>query len=175
MHTPILTLLGKEFYIEKPTIFAELPTFSGVPFFGFDEMHAIAHGIGRHIFELFAVNLNSSNDSNIYYVNESKVPNVQSYTFKLDRADIKTIGECIEQSRATIPTSFQGGWDNPFFKVEGFRAVDWLDLLLHAYKCVVIPFIKRKDVRQALLSLIHGCDMALHWRITENMRRNISR
>lgn len=138
-------------------------------------MHAIAHGIGKHIYELIAVNLYSPNSTNIYYVDEQGNPNTESYTFKLSRKDIKTMGECIELSRASIPTSFQGGWENPFVKVEGFRAVDWLDFFLHAVKCVVIPFIQRADVRDALLSLIHGCDMALHWCITETVRKDIAR
>ncbi len=85
------------------------------------------------------------------------------------------MGEYIEISRPLIPTSFQGGWDNLFVKIEGFRAVDWLDWLLHGVKCVVVPFIERNNVRKALLCLVRACELALNWCITETQRKEIAR
>ncbi|KAG1436752.1 hypothetical protein G6F56_013422 [Rhizopus delemar] len=124
--------------IVQKFLFAELPSFSGVSFFGLDEMHLIAHGIGKHVYELIIANIKGS--SNIFYTDENKRQKKDSYTFHFTAEEIKKMGEALEQSRSTIPTSFQGSWDNIFAKIDGTRAVDWLDFLLHVVPIVVAPF-----------------------------------
>ncbi|KAG1456672.1 hypothetical protein G6F56_006779 [Rhizopus delemar] len=82
--------------------------------------------------------------------------------------------ESISESRASIPTSFQGSWNNIFVKVDGTRAVDWLDFLLHAVPTDVAPFIQRQDARDALLGLVPACNLSLQWQITNQMLREMS-
>ncbi|KAG1436883.1 hypothetical protein G6F56_013365 [Rhizopus delemar] len=102
--------------IAQKSLFAELPSFSGVSFFGLDEMHLIAHGIGKHVYELIMANTKGS--SNIFYTDENKRQKKDNYTFHFTAEEIKKMGEALEQSRSTIPTSFQGSWDNIFAKID---------------------------------------------------------
>ena len=69
-------------------------------FFGLDEMHAIAHSIGKYIYELIAVNLSTSISAftNIYYIDNKSNPNIGTYTFKFPPSDVRFMGEYIEIS-----------------------------------------------------------------------------
>ena len=135
-------------------------------------MHLIAHGIGDHIYALITANIDGQVKA--MYVKDNGEKNRDTYTFKCSKEDIKQMGESISGSRASIPTSFQGSWDDIFAKVDGTRAVDWLDFLLHAVPTVVAPFIQRQDARDALLGLVRACNLSLQWRITDQMLREMS-
>lgn len=44
---------------------------------------------------------------------------------------MEIVGKMIEESRKNISIAFQGSWDNLIAKLDGARAIDFLDLLLY--------------------------------------------
>jgi hypothetical protein len=144
-----------------PSLFTDLPTFSGVPFFFLDEMHCIAKNIGTLVYSLIDPG----------HFNKFKGDNESMYSDYLfafkDNVDITTIMQDINNmivaARPTIPTNFQGTWDKmPSF----YRAIDFLDYLLYIIPSIVIPLLKFEDAKKALMDLVSGCSIALQWRIT---------
>ncbi|KAI9010510.1 hypothetical protein CLU79DRAFT_710433, partial [Phycomyces nitens] len=146
-----------------PSLFAELATFSGSSFFALDELHLIARGIGKHLFELISVA--HSKDTKFYYTQDN-TQSADNYPFYIPRSDLETIGNCISNSRQFIPISFQGSFDNIFQKIDGTRAVDWLDFLLYIIPTVVVPYLPSRAAKNAVLSLVKGCALALQWSLT---------
>ena len=153
-----------------------MSTFSGSSMFGLDELHLIARGIGKHVYELITVaNLPASQGSIFYYTNEDGTKNSADYPFYINRNDLKSIGESIVKSRKYIPTSFQGSFDNVIEKTDGTRHVDWLDILLSCVHTIVVPYIEDAATKKALLSLVKGCALSLQWNLTEHMLNEIQR
>ena len=153
-----------------------MTTFSGSSMFGLDELHLIARGIGKQVYELITItNLPASQGSLFYYTNNDGTKNTQDYPFYISRNDLKAIGESIAKSRKFIPTSFQGSFDNVIEKVDGTRHVDWLDFLLSCIHTIVIPYIADIATKKALLSLVKGCALSLQWHLTENMLHEIQK
>lgn len=153
-----------------------MTTFSGSTFFGLDELHLIARGIGKQVYDLVTVaNLPSSQMSLFYYTNPNHTKNTESYPFFISKRDLKAIGECISQSRKYVPTSFQGSFDNVIAKTDGTRAVDWLDFLLYIVPTIIVPYLPNSSVKKALLSLVKGCALALQWTLTESLLDEMER
>lgn len=135
--------------------------------FGLDEMHLIARGVGKQVYDLVTVsNLPGSQESLYYYTNEDGSKNTYNYPFFINKNNLRAIGESITASRKYIPTSFQGSFDNVIEKTDGTRAVDWLDFLLSCVPTIVAPYLKDTATKKAVLSLVKGCALALQWELT---------
>ncbi|OAD65336.1 hypothetical protein PHYBLDRAFT_176248 [Phycomyces blakesleeanus NRRL 1555(-)] len=153
--------------IYQPSIYTQLSTFSGSSFFALDELHLIARGIGKLVYDLITVTL--TKETKFYYTHPDNTLNTTEYPFHIPRADLVTIGNCITSSRKYIPTSFQGSFDNVFAKIDGTRAVDWLYFLLYLVPTLVVPYLPNRAVKTALLSLVKGCALALQWTLTSEL------
>ncbi|KAI8967320.1 hypothetical protein BDB01DRAFT_734017 [Pilobolus umbonatus] len=149
--------------LRKPSIFSQLPSFSGGPFFGLDEMHLIGGGISKLILEMITVDneTNSRTRSKFFYIDQDGDKISDNYPFFISRSDLVKI--------ATIPVSFQGGWENIINKSAGVRMVDYVDFLLYAVPTIVCPFIRDRATCKALIALSTACSLALQWNITEQM------
>ncbi|OAD79358.1 hypothetical protein PHYBLDRAFT_58409 [Phycomyces blakesleeanus NRRL 1555(-)] len=108
--------------IYQPSIYTQLSTFSGSSFFVLDELHLIARGIGKLVYNLITITL--IKETKFYYTHPDSTLNTTKYPFHIPRADLVTIGNCITSSQKYIPTSFQGSFDNVFAKINDTRAVD---------------------------------------------------
>ncbi|OAD74319.1 C2H2-type zinc finger transcription factor [Phycomyces blakesleeanus NRRL 1555(-)] len=153
--------------IYQPSIYTQLSTFSGSSFFALDELHLIARGIGKLVYDLITITL--TKETKFYYTHPDNTLNITEYPFHIPRADLVTIGNCITSSRKYIPTSFQGSFDNVFAKIDGTRTVDWLDFLLYLVPTLVVPYLPNRAVKTALLSLMKGCALALQWTLTSEL------
>ncbi|OAD81231.1 hypothetical protein PHYBLDRAFT_73842 [Phycomyces blakesleeanus NRRL 1555(-)] len=137
--------------IYQPSIYTQLSTFSGSSFFALDELHLIARGIGKFVYDLITVTL--TKETKFYYTHPDNTLNTTEYPFHIPRADLVTIGNCITSSRKYIFTSFQGSFDNVFAKIDGTLTVDWLDFLLYLVPTLFVPYLPNRAVKTALLSL----------------------
>ncbi|OAD77052.1 C2H2-type zinc finger transcription factor [Phycomyces blakesleeanus NRRL 1555(-)] len=153
--------------IYQPSIYTQLSTFSGSLFFALDELHLIARGIGKLVYDLITVTL--TKETKFYYTHPDNTLNTTKYPFHILRADLVTIGNCITSSRKYIPTSFQGSFDNIFVKIDSTCAVDWLNFLLYLVPTLVVPYLPNRAVKTALLSLVKGCALALQWTLTSEL------
>jgi hypothetical protein len=144
--------------------------------FGLDELHLIARGIGKQIYDMITVSNVSANQGSLYYyTNEDGSRNTQDYPFFISKSDLKIIGESIVKSRKYIPTSFQGSFDNVIEKTEGTRHIDWLDFFLYSVPTVVVPYLADVSTKKAVMSLVKGCSLALQWELTEDLLHEIQR
>ncbi|OAD80841.1 C2H2-type zinc finger transcription factor [Phycomyces blakesleeanus NRRL 1555(-)] len=153
--------------IYQPSIYTQLSTFSGSSFFALDELHLIARGIGKLVYDLITITL--TKETKFFYTHPDNTLNTTEYPFHIPRADLVTIGNCITSSRKYILTSFQGSFDNVFANIDGTRAVDWLDFLLYLVPTLVVPYLPNRAVKTALLSLVKGCVLALQWTLTSEL------
>ncbi|KAG1440267.1 hypothetical protein G6F56_011995 [Rhizopus delemar] len=109
-------------------LITSMPTFTGPYFFGMDEMHMIALGIGKLTHRM--LNLPKSH----------VFRGPSGYAFQLVRylsnASIMTrIFNNIRLSKKTIPPSFEGCWDGNFTSYT--RAVDWQNFLSSVVPCTL--------------------------------------
>ncbi|OAD71933.1 hypothetical protein PHYBLDRAFT_169846 [Phycomyces blakesleeanus NRRL 1555(-)] len=142
----------EDFKVDNPpSIYTQLSTFSGSSFFALDELHLIARGIGKLVYDLITVTL--TKETKIYYTHPDNTLNTTEYPFHIPRADLVTIGNCITSSQKYIPPSIQGSFDDVFAKIDNTRAVDWLDFLLYLVPTLVVPYLPNRAVKTALLSL----------------------
>ena len=121
-------------------------TFSGVTTFVMDEMHLIARGIAKLVYDL----INPA--TNIKFMGANSI-----YTFSVT-ITIKKIGQHIKESRATVPRSFEGAWNDHF---GSYGAVDWQDFLGVAVPLIVCPHLEHNGAHAALMDLVNGCNRAL--------------
>lgn len=151
-------------------MFTKLPTFTGSSFFGLDEMHLIGQGVARLFYGLVVTaNLSPNNQKkNCFYKYPDNTYNKQQYTFLIPKQELINAGHCINISRCNIPVSFQGSWDNLINKIDGARAIDFIDFLLYVVPTLIVPLFARADVRKAVISLVRGCAMALQWEFTNS-------
>ncbi|KAG0177303.1 hypothetical protein DFQ28_004336, partial [Apophysomyces sp. BC1034] len=150
--------------IKAPVPFGTLASFTGVPFFGLDEMHLLGHGLGRMLWS--------------FLVNEKEKFGSQSddYPFSLKKGiTLRNIGETVEKARQTIPTSFQGKWSNTATNTGHYRAVDWLDFLLYAVPTIVAENLVHDDTRTAIRNLVIACQISLQWECTDKEIKIIER
>ena len=108
----------------------------------------------------------NTKDQIFFYTNPDGTRSTEDYPFLISKANLKRIGECITQSRQTIPVSFQGSFHNVFEKIEGTRAVDWLDFLLYIVPTLVVPYLPTVASKKATLALVKGCALSLQWDIS---------
>lgn len=123
-------------------------------------MHLLGQGIGRFVLKLIVSKFN------IPYrpTNPDKV-----YTFTVVKKELDAAGLQIKESQKYVPTSFQGSWDNLIQKIDGARAIDFLDFLLYVIPTLIVPLLKNDNVKKAVLNLVRGCAIALQWELTESL------
>lgn len=154
----------------KPNIFCKLPSFASSSFYGLDELHLFGQGIAKFIRLLIVkVNQAPSENTTVFGKSSDGSFNMSNYTFKLSKKQLEDVGNCIEASRGKIPVSFQGSWDNLVKKIDGARAVDFLDFLLYVVPTLIVPLFTKLDVRRALLFLVRGCAIGLQWETNESL------
>jgi hypothetical protein len=133
-------------------------------------MHNLGQGIGRLMIKLIVdVNRHPNQKHSYYHKYEDGSANITGYTFKASFKDLESAGNMIQESRKLIPTSFQGSWDNLIAKLDGARAIDFMDFLLYVVPTLIVPVFTRQKVKSALLDLVRGCSIALQWELTENL------
>ncbi|OAD81281.1 hypothetical protein PHYBLDRAFT_161895 [Phycomyces blakesleeanus NRRL 1555(-)] len=67
-------------------IYTQLSTFSGSSFFALDELHLIARGIGKLVYDLITVTL--TKETKFYYTHPDNTLNTTKYAFHIPRADL---------------------------------------------------------------------------------------
>ena len=141
--------------------FAFLESFHGVAFFGLDEMHFLGHGVAQQFWRLICGEFQADGD--------------EQHVFALRTLQPETIGQLIEESRGTIPVAFQGTWKNVAKYSRRYRAVDWIDFLMHVAPTVILDNLRHEDTKRAAFSLLRACSIALQWHLTEDDIRQIER
>ncbi|CAO3618584.1 unnamed protein product [Mucor hiemalis] len=149
--------------ITGESAFRTLPSFCGTFFHPLEEMHMLGHGIGKLIYRLL-VKTNQGNE-HLYFHNDKSA---KHYPFTIDKKQLLAAGKSIDASRAHIPVSFQGSWDNIINKLDGVRAVDYLDFLLFVVPTLLVPLLQKNKTRTAVMNLVQGCSIALQWELTED-------
>ena len=135
----------------KPDIFTKLPTFLSSSYHVLDELHCFGQGVSRFVHEMI-VKVNQNRKLTTFYSKKADGSfNTADYTFKLNAGQLENVGKCIELSRNKIPVSFQGSWDNLIAKVDGARAIDFLDFLLYVVPTLIVPLFSKAATRKALL------------------------
>ncbi|CAO3601486.1 unnamed protein product [Absidia cylindrospora] len=124
-----------------------------------DELHLLGLGIGKHLKEIFLENSRFAVQSTLSGNRRAKYP------FQLDGIRMADVGKAMKASRLNIPSSFSGNWDDVTAKT--FRAVDWMDFLLYALPCLVVPNIIDFRARKHMRNLIMVCDICKQWSISE--------
>lgn len=142
------------------SLISTLPTFLDPVFFLCDEFHLMKN-ISKLCYDLI-----SPNENQRFKINDST-----EYTFDLNHSYgrstlfFETIDTYVNNSRVTIPTSFDGNWE----QAKGHnRAVDWLDFLLYIIPTLVIHQLKNREAKDALMNLVYGCSIALQWSISKS-------
>ncbi|KAI9327116.1 hypothetical protein BD770DRAFT_334516 [Pilaira anomala] len=155
---------------DVPNIFCKLPSFASSSFYGLDELHLFGQGIAKFI-RLLIVKVNQAplENTTVFGKSSDGSFNMSNYTFKLSKKQLEDVGDCIEASRGKIPVSFQGSWDNLVKKIDGARAVDFLDFLLYVVPTLIVPLFTKVEVRRALLFLVRGCAIGLQWETNESL------
>ncbi|OAD67121.1 hypothetical protein PHYBLDRAFT_174505 [Phycomyces blakesleeanus NRRL 1555(-)] len=139
--------------IYQLSIYTQLSTFSRSSFFALDELHLIARGIKKLVYDLITITF--TKEIKFYYTHPDNTLNTTEYPFHIPRADLVTIGNC--------------RFDNVFAKIDGTCAVDWLDFLLYLVPTLVVSYLPNRAVKTALLSLVKGCALALQWTLTSEL------
>lgn len=89
------------------------------------------------------------------------------YTFDIPKGKLMEIGELVQQSRMTVPTTFSSKWENPIVQSGGNRGVDWIDFLLYMVPTLFVPALSNSNAKKPLLFLAKACAVSLKWTITE--------
>jgi hypothetical protein len=126
--------------------------------------------MGRLVHSLVVnVNKDPKNNSSFFYKRGDGSTNEAVYPFKISKQKLIEIGKCIQNSRAKVPVSFQGSWDDLCDKIDGARAIDFLDFLLYVVPTLIVPLISRPVAKKALVALVRGCAIAEQWKLTEGL------
>lgn len=133
-------------------------------------MHLIGHGIGKLVYNLVvSSNTNTSFSNYIPANSDGSGYQRDRYTFGTPKKAVLSAGECINSSRSTIPVLFQGSWDNIIDRIDGTRAIDYIDFLLYVVPTLLVPLLTKSVTRKALLALIKGCAISLQWNLNEEL------
>ena len=157
-----------------------LSTFCGPTFFALDEMHLIGQNIAHFVFDMLTMDLNKSTNTatKVPYTPTQEELDEQDtqewpYTFHIPKSSLKEIGQLVDQSRATIPTSFNNTWNNPIISTSHYRAVDWIEFITHLLPLVFAHYIPYENCRQAVVKLSCALKLALQWEVTQEDQNTI--
>lgn len=128
-------------------------------------MHSVARGIDNLVYELITVDKTGEDGFFHTRPDESKV--ISSYPFLITKQNLVAIGKVMAKSAWNILTSFEGSFQDLVNKTSGTHAVDWLDFLFCIVPTLIVPLIQSNAAKQAILSLVKDCSLAMQWEITE--------
>ncbi|KAG2191773.1 hypothetical protein INT47_000262 [Mucor saturninus] len=125
-------------------LLTSLPTFTHPTFFALEELHLIGQGIAKHVYDLLTVSMKKTYNKAIALKyaptdKELEEENITSandwpFSFKISKYKLIEIGNFIELSRPTVPTTFSSKWENPIEQSRGNRGVvaitQWNNFLL---------------------------------------------
>jgi len=111
------------------SLITKVSTFAGPTSYVYNDMNGLARGVSSELFEMFTVDLLSSNNK-LYYTYPNGDFEVENYPFFISKSKLKEIGEGVEKTRQYIPAAFDGSFQNIIHKMRGTRAVDYLDIAL---------------------------------------------
>ncbi|OAD76928.1 hypothetical protein PHYBLDRAFT_142435 [Phycomyces blakesleeanus NRRL 1555(-)] len=126
----------------------ELSAFSRSSFFALDELHLVARGIRKHIYDLITVSL--TKETKYFYTHPDDTLSTTEYPFFIPRTSPVTFGNCITSSRPYIPVLFHGSFDNVFSKIDDTHAVNQIAFLLYIVPTLVVPFLSNRAVQTAV-------------------------
>lgn len=159
-------------------MFTSLPTFTHPTFFALEELHLIGQGIAKHVYDLLTVSMKKTYNKAIALKyaptdKELEEENITSandwpFSFEISKDKLIEIGNFIELSRPTVPTTFSSKWENPIEQSGGNRGVDWIDFLLYMVPTTFVPALQHHNAKKPLLFLCKACAVALKWRITKD-------
>lgn len=159
-------------------LFSALPTFQHPTCYSLEELHAVGQGAAKHVYELVTVSMNKSYNKAIPLkyaptqeeLDEEGITSAADwpYTFDIPKNKLVEIGELIEMSRSTVPSTFSSKWENPIEQSGGNRGVDWIDFLLYMVPTVFVPALTNNNAKKPLLLLAKACAVALKWKITQD-------
>ncbi|KAG2189541.1 hypothetical protein INT46_011479, partial [Mucor plumbeus] len=111
------------------SLITQLSTFARPTSYVYNDINGLARGVSSELFEMFTVDLLSSNNK-IYYTYPNGEFEVENYPFFISKSKLKEIGEGVEKTRQYISAAFDGSFQNIIFNIRGTRAVDYLDFAL---------------------------------------------
>ena len=140
------------------SLFTSMPTFLNVYFFLGDELHLLGHEMGHLVYNL----LNPKTLDKYYAANPT------GYSFDADmsigqRNLMIKVGDCINASKSSCPAAFNYSFDK---RTGYYRAVDWQDYLLYVVPTMVIPYLKHRSAKKALMSLVNAVAISLQREIS---------
>ena len=148
--------------MKSATVFTSLPTFTGVTFFGLEELHLFGQGIAKHVYKLLTVPYRPSNScSNVIG------DDIKKYTFYISKNKLIEIDTLVNASRETIPSTFDSKWKDSVAVYHGNRAVDWMGIFLHMIPTLFVPVLVNKAAKCPLLCLVRACSIILKWEVNE--------
>ena len=129
------------------SVITSMPTFSGPFFFGMDEMHLIARGIGSQVYHTIKEDGHAKEGGTLAYA--------FAFVAGYGMADV---AKYMELSQATIPECFEGCFDGCFGT---YRAVDWEDFLATVVPCIALQYIASNLAKIKLMDLINACNISM--------------
>lgn len=155
--------------IKEPCCFNILPTFDSVYFFGWDELHGIAEGVCKQLYYLLTTRTN--NDKKKFHhlplQEDIKTGQQHRYTFDLTLDQLRQIATAMEKTRRSIPSSYEGRWEDVTTSIVKSRGVDYLDMYLYAIPNLIAPmFNNRPETQKAILFAVRAVVIAMEWNTT---------
>ena len=147
--------------MDRPSIFSTLPSFTGVTFFGLEELHMFGQGIAKHVYELLTTAYRHNTCHKLIVTEKKKFP------FFISKISLLKIDALVNLSRETIPSTYDSKWKNPVVNIGGIRGVDWLDIFLHMVPTLFVPALVNKAAQRPLMCLVRACSLVLKWEVDE--------
>jgi hypothetical protein len=152
--------------IKLPCCFNILPTFDSVYFFGWDELHGLAEGICKQLYYFLTTRANDKKTAfhHLPLQEEIKPKQQHRYTFDLSTTQLKQIATAMEKTKRSIPTTYEGRWEDITTSIVKSRGVDYLDAFIYAIPNLVAPmFSDRPETQKAILAIVRAVVIALEW------------
>ncbi|KAG1452576.1 hypothetical protein G6F56_007781 [Rhizopus delemar] len=141
--------------ITKANDFKNTVSFTGIEFFGLDEMHLIGN-MAKQIHRML-----TPIDRKKYM---PKHLNENDYPLLLGHQAFTLIEQDMNDFRRRIPLAFSGCFKGITEKpTKSYRSVDWINFLAY-----VIPLLVHVPNQKAVLAFVRACTLALQWNITES-------
>ena len=141
-----------------PKLFTDLKTFINPYFFFGDELHMLGHGMGHMVYKL----LDPRTDDWFQAADVDHYPFQVSLPFR-QKEFMKKLGDWIVVSKPTCPAAFNYSFDK---RTGYYRAVDWQDFLLYVVPTIVVPNLRYRRAKVAVMNLVNAVSISLQKSIT---------
>ncbi|CEP14845.1 hypothetical protein [Parasitella parasitica] len=143
--------------------------------FGIDCFHLVS-GIGLFMVELLTVNPEKRDPGNNSCYKHISEQYPSQYPFLIPSSYIQEISQLVEQSKLTLPTSFESTFCDPITgKSNGFRGIEWIETILHIIPNLFVPRLKHEKTKQPVLSLCKAITLIMQWELNGNDLRQVER